>query len=162
MSRAVPVRLRDGGQAALERALADPALRALELDLDGFTELDALVLWLARLPWSDLERLSLTGGTYGNHAALAVGMAGLPLTLRSMAIRGCGLGAPGLTHFAPALPPALEELDLSGNALGDEGAAALLRVKGLAKLRRVDLSGNGIGAASADALRARFGDRLSL
>lgn len=162
MSESVTVRLREGGQAALERALADPALRSLTLDLDGFEDFDALVLWLARLPWCDLESLTVTGGTHGSHGALAVGMAGLPSSLRTLAIRACGLGAPGITHLVPALPNSVATIDFSGNGMGDEGAAALLRAKGLAKLGTLDLSGNGIGSTNADALRARFGERVKL
>ena len=190
MSAAVEIALAKDGQAALERALADPALRSLTLDLRGFTAFDSLVLWLARLPWADLESLASLSGPDGggDHAALAIGMAGLPSTLRSLAIRDSRLGAAGVTHLMPALPSPLEaisfagnrldaaavtallaraprglvELDLSRNPIGDAGAAVIAAHKAGAKLARLALVDAGLGDGGRAALRAAFGERVTL
>src|SRR5262249_16970679 len=53
----------------------------------------------------------------------------------------------------------LEHLNLSGNAISDEGARALA-ASHFENIRLLDLSGCRIGKKAAGALRERFGDRV--
>ena len=186
------LRVKDG-VAAVEKALGDPALRSLELDFADVTDAKvvsyaAMQFWLARLPWSDLEELAGTNARSGDDVAVGFATAGLPSTLRSLAIRASGLRTVGVMHLAPGLPSALTaldfrdnaldgdaiaalfpklpktvaSLDLSGNAIGDAGAAALVSAKVSDALAKIDLSRNGITPAAAAPLTARFGARLVL
>lgn len=187
----VALRVQDG-VAAVEKALSDPALRVLALDFAGVADpgvvsYAAMQFWLARLPWSDLEELSATGAASGDDVAVGFATAGLPSTLRSLAIRSSNLRTVGVVHLAPGLPSALASLslrdnaldggviaalvpklpktitalDLSGNSIGDAGAGALASAKGL-DAATIDLSRNGVTPDAGAALTSRFGARITV
>lgn len=148
--------LREDGGAAVEKALANPALRSLTLDFHGATDPEiyrSMAMWLARLPWTDLEELVAISASFehparrveiaassppdvrpqesvvavlGDYVALGLGTAGLPSTLRSFAIRHGGLTSAGVTQLVPALPSALTALSFRENRLDVSAVDALL------------------------------------
>lgn len=174
--------LRDDGPAAVEKALADPALRSLTLDFQGALDPEiyrSMVMWLARLPWTDLEELVAVSASFehvarrmelsasgprnhgdetvvavlGDYVALGLGTAGLPSTLRTFAIRSGGLTAAGVTQLVPALPSALTTLSFRQNRL-EAGAVDALLAKLPKSVVDLDLGANPIGDAGAASLAA--------
>ena len=98
--------------------------------------------------------------------AAALGQGALP-RLKSLALTNAAIGDAGLVALAPALRrlPALEELYIGGNSLGDEGLAALVAppppagaptttTGGLTKLRVLNLSRTQINDAGCATLAA--------
>eukprot|EP00964_Phaeocystis_antarctica_P080023 scaffold49912_cov66-Phaeocystis_antarctica.AAC.7 len=98
--------------------------------------------------------------------ATALGRGALP-RLESLALGNAGIGDAGLVALAPALrrQPALEELNLTGNPIGDEGLAALVAppppagalpppTGGLTKLKTLNLNRTQITDAGCAALAA--------
>jgi uncharacterized protein (TIGR02996 family) len=72
--------------------------------------------------------------------------------LRCLMLWSNRIGDSGLRSFVAAAPPRLETLDLSGNLIGDDGAADLADSLFCGRLRRLDLSNNRLGEAGALAL----------
>ncbi|MGL4550831.1 MAG: TIGR02996 domain-containing protein [Gemmataceae bacterium] len=72
--------------------------------------------------------------------------------LRSLMLWSNRISDAGLHALAAAAPPRLETLDLSGNVIGNDGAAALADSPFFGRLRRVALSNNRVGDAGALAL----------
>jgi hypothetical protein len=138
-----------------QRALADALTLAREL---RWTEL-ALIGKAEWSSWQTYTKALVRGGWPASRilvvdeisAEQALDIASIG-TLRSLAIRGAGLGAEGARALASLT--GLTTLDLSGNGIGDEGARALASLTGLTTL---DLSGNGIGDEGARALASLTG-----
>jgi hypothetical protein len=78
--------------------------------------------------------------------------------LRRLAVVRCNLFADGARVLARARKAlvALEELDLTGNSIGPEGARALAGAR-LPALRRLTWQANVVGVEGDALLRARFG-----
>jgi hypothetical protein len=135
-----------------QRALADALTLAREL---RWTEL-ALIGKAEWSSWQTYTNALVRGGWPASRilvvdeisAEQALDIASIG-TLRSLAIRGAGLGAEGARALASLT--GLTTLDLSGNGIGDEGARALASLTGLTTLH---LSGNGIGDEDARALES--------
>lgn len=156
--------LREDGAAAVEKALANPALRSLTLDFEGASDPEiyrSMVMWLARLPWTDLEEIVAVSASFGSpvvavlgdYVALGLGTAGLPSTLRSFAIQRGGLTAAGVVQLVPALPSSLTTLSFRENRL-DAGAVDALLAKLPKSVVDLDLGGNPLGDAGASSLAA--------
>ena len=109
-----------------------------------------------------LKRLNLTHARYDSEESNRLddeGVAALLASpylpsLTSVSLRGVGCGAESVRRalLAPGGPERLRELNLSKNALGNEGAAALARAPLLASLTSLNLSANEIGDRGVVAL----------
>lgn len=78
--------------------------------------------------------------------------------LTSLSFANCAFGSCGVTACVASIPvwiaPKIEELDLSNNVIGVEGAGLLAQaLPKFRKLRSLKLSGNGLGPTGAQALR---------
>ena len=156
------------GDHALAPLAELTALRSLSLDRVGVSDAGARALsGLTRL-----THLELSGNPLGDDGAAALG--GLT-ALTALALDRCGVGPRGARELPAAalsvlrlaagaadprlgpgdlaglLNPGLRVLDLSGHALGDDGAARVARG---ARLERLYLSGADIGDPGAAALAA--------
>ena len=149
-----------------------PALEQLDLHApaagpDGVQRL-AAKLGAGALPAVTVLQLVGThvGDAGASALAAALGRGALP-RLKHLFLRSTALGDAGLVALAPALRrrPALEELGLWGNPLGDEGLAALVAppppagappptTGGLAKLKELRLSRTQITDAGCATLAA--------
>lgn len=83
--------------------------------------------------------------------AWSTARSGLAPTLTRLSLADAGLGPHGVQALAEVLPD-LVELDLSGNAIGDEGARTLAASTALGNLEHLRLTGTGIGPVGARAL----------
>ncbi len=125
-------------------------LPATELNLSNNRFSDAGVLALSRnLKAPRLRRLNLSGNTLSRASIDAI--FGAWPTLQILELSRCGLEAPAGTALASATPCELAWLNLAGNALGDEGVAALCQGDWSALLG-LDLSTNALTDASAASL----------
>ena len=120
---------------------------------------------LPAVTWLSLSDIHV-GDAGASALAAALGRGALP-RLRFLYLHSTALGDAGLVALAPALRrlPALEELGLGRNPLGDEGLAALVAppppagappppTGGLTKLKWLDLSDTQIADAGCAALTA--------
>jgi uncharacterized protein (TIGR02996 family) len=82
--------------------------------------------------------------------------------LQTLGLSCNGIGDMGAQAIA-ACPhlPRLASLTLLANRIGDEGALSLARSAHLHEMRSLNLINNPIGAAGREALKVRFGDRVS-
>ncbi len=116
-------------------------LRELGLASNGLTA-DAL----AALPAGGFDALTISDNPAG--AAVARFAPGL----RRLTVAGCRLGPQGATALFGGQLGRLEALDVSRNALGPCGAAALAADRSLGRLAALDLGFNDVGAEGAEAL----------
>lgn len=179
--------LRHAGLAALTRSPLLESVRDLDL---GFNEItDAGVLALAAVCGEPLTRLVLShseltdAGVRGLcHSERLIGrLRHLELQFNAIADEGAAvLASAGLTYLrrldlsknrigptgtrllaaSPELA-GLTHLDLESNPIGDRGAAALVASPHLGQLVRLTLGSSNVGVAGREALRERFGARLS-
>lgn len=100
-----------------------------------------------------LQELDASYNECGGEGNLAIGSTPEAVGLRVLRLDGALQSQPELTRFlsSPYLA-GLEELSLSGNGIGDEGAAAVAEASGLVRLERLSLQDNGIGPEGAAAL----------
>jgi uncharacterized protein (TIGR02996 family) len=127
-----------GGQAAIPSIARMPSLVKLMLGVQGpLTRASIESLAGARL-----ETLDLIGSGAGDLAAEL----GSPI-LRTLRLWHAGLSPVGARALIQRLSPTLENLDLSRNAIGDEGALAIAEAPQLAGL--VDLNLERTGATDA-------------
>ena len=74
------------------------------------------------------------------------------LPVRSLSLRGCGVGAAGARALAAAIA-STETLRLGENTVGDDGAVSLAEaLANASSLATLDVSSNGVGAVGAAAL----------
>ena len=112
---------------------------------------------LAQAPTCTLEELVLTDSQFSPPAmhALCAALLGLSKSLTELRLGDCGLTDGLACILATALHglPGLEEVDLSVNTIGDEGAVAIAgALHGLPGLKEVYLEGNTIGGRGRAAL----------
>ena len=119
-------------------------LEVLGLDETAFTDRAAGLLARAKFP--ALKRLMILPHN-ANHSDQATG-------LPTMTARGIE------SLSAAPWAPGLESLDLSGQSLGDAGAAALARGRRLARLRRLTLMGTGFTSVGLQALTEAYAQQL--
>jgi uncharacterized protein (TIGR02996 family) len=142
-------RLRDAGAGELAWARRAAGLRSLNLADNGLTRAAVPTLTSGRL--HQLTELDLSRNPLGGGLEILAGPS-FP-ELRRLRLNRCRLVGPTLQPLSQ-LPPlsALSLLDLSGNALGTQGARLLAASTRLAGLTELDLSGNEIGNRGAEAL----------
>lgn len=141
----------DASRASYELAAlldAAPAVRVLRLSKAG-----SALRQLAESP--ELARISGIAMRYNDVGEQQIA----PLVrspfiggLRSLDLRGCNLGEGGARVLAAASGLALEDLNLWGNFIGDEGAVTLSSASWLPGLKRLDLGCNRIGTSGGRAL----------
>ena len=82
-----------------------------------------------------LEEIDLLGNHIGDQGAEALAR-GMPQRLKRLRLQsrfglpthlGCSLSAAGIASLAAVLPPTLEEFDVRGNLIGNQGADALAK-----------------------------------
>jgi uncharacterized protein (TIGR02996 family) len=144
--------------------------------LAGLAELDAFAVnWTAkavqRLTASgalgNLTSLELSSNPVGDEGAKALAGCSQLARLRHLGLYGNEeellIDDGGARAIAEARHwTGLESLALDSNAIGDEGALALARSPTLAGLRSLHMEGNPLSPAGKEALRDRFGERVSL
>ncbi|KAL1521820.1 hypothetical protein AB1Y20_021471 [Prymnesium parvum] len=142
------------GVAALLRGLEDAAcpLLALDLELKGLGATAAAVLDALLRRCSCLQQLKLSRNPLGR----ALPAAGLPATLVELELRDAAVSAEVIDALldAAAALPALRLVDLSENALADEGCARVARLLALTAISRLKMRGCAVGGAGGEALVA--------
>jgi len=84
-------------------------------------------------------------------------------SLTVLALSGNSVGDAGAAALAGSQHlGSLTLLDLGANGIGSKGALALAKSTTLETLESLELSGNDVGKAAESKLKARFGDRLKL
>lgn len=109
-----------------------------------------------RLDGNDLSSAAQLGGSLA--AAAASGSSGSGL--RHLHLQRCGLDGSAAAALAASLPVGLASLDLSGNAIGSQGATALAEALATGagqRLSKLVLCGCGLDDAGIDALAAALG-----
>lgn len=136
------------GFEALVRAPFFAQLESLSLDDNDFDEKALDILATLSKPIS-LQSLSLDDNPLGRVGAAY--LAGTPAfsSLTKLSLTGCSLGPEGAKELAEAMLPALENLDVSKNRLGDTGLAELTSRPHA--VRQLDLNSDTIGL---DGIRA--------
>ncbi len=159
----------------LSRGAVGPTTNVLDLSGNRLTPRSIEALGSLDLPM--LTSLTLDGSPIGDEGLLVLGRAATFRQLRTLSVARTGITAEGLAAFLATAPPALTNLSLDGNNIGDAGARALagykagwttlgLRAVGLSSQGASDLAGsgaldrcsyldvadNGLDEASTDAL----------
>ncbi len=142
------------------RALADSeALASVEGLCLGHNPLgdEGVGALVASPRFARLRVLKLSGGYGGEErpgAVLGRAMRDAPMagTLEQLDLSGAALGPEGALALAVAPLVRLRQLNLSGNAIGDAGVVALAGSAAWGALRWLELSGNGLGDDGALAL----------
>jgi len=152
------------GVQTIEALVSDPVRRATLRDLSlGFGAVDdRAVATLANAVMERVETLKLTHSPKVTQlGAQALARAAWP-ALRALNVSGARLGSPGLEVLLDAtFAPQLEVLGLDATALGDAGMAALCE-RDMPALNNLQLRKNGLGDASLHALgRAPFAAALT-
>jgi uncharacterized protein (TIGR02996 family) len=155
---AVINRLGTGGLELVARATCAKRVRSLNIQS---CQLERITTEIGEL--SSLEWLVLDANVLGPDSAAALASAA-PTSLRELRLNSNRLRTAGVQALAKSNRlDNLVELDLVYNDVGEKGLLALAESKGLAKLRRLDVRSNpGVTPKVARALRARFGDGVSL
>jgi uncharacterized protein (TIGR02996 family) len=112
---------------------------------------------------SGLRSLDLSSNGYGDSLAEAVVASPRSESLTTLDLCENNLGDRGAVALANA--PRLAKLTtllLSSNRIGEQGGLALAASPHLASLQRLHLEGEDVGASARDALRVRFGLRVTL
>ena len=169
----------DAGAVALAHAIAQqkpPHLLLLDFSGSKFGEAGMAALApVVCAPGAALRRLNLrnieTCGDAGA-AALAPVLAARSCPLDELLLSGCGVGARGAAALAAALLERADSgktstqlrLDLSDNALGDDGAAAISQALAAphCALSRLELNNCNVGARGAVVLAAALRRNTSL
>lgn len=172
-----------GPEGASALAAAAPnALALRQLDLGQNALGDAGALALASLPVAarlSLEeaQISATGARalletarcprllLGGNALGSGSLAGLTKlspSLEVLVLTRTRIGAGDAVTLASLPAPALRELDLRGNALGDEGVRALAKARWFGQLTRLDIADTDATSVSLEALQALWGERGGL
>lgn len=146
--------LKDAGAIALADS-GFSSLQALDVSYNGITSKGVDALTRLR----GLKRLVLSDNAIGNAGLENVMSTLAPVELE---LGNCGLTPLGIEVLAES-PHAskLKLLDLSANAVGEEGAQALLRSKHLSNLRTLRCAAKGIEPKTLKQLSERFGREAS-
>jgi hypothetical protein len=165
--------------AAFGKRLAAGAVgpKTNALDLSGNRLTHTSIQALGKLDLATLTSLTLDGNKIGDEGLRLLGTLPAFAQLRTLHLAHTGVTADGLATFLRTPPPALTNLGLNGNAVGDAGAASLaahptgwttlgLRDVGLTAAGAkallagdaldgcsyLDVAGNGLDTATTDAL----------
>jgi uncharacterized protein (TIGR02996 family) len=144
----------NAGAAALAASRKLPALAALYVSGNDITDPKAFASLIAGPAFPVLTGLNLRDNRAGELDAKMLASEGRGPTLRLLSLRHCSLSAQAMAALASA--PTLIKLvaiDLAGNKIGDEGAAAIAASK-YSQLTCIDLGTNGITAKGVKALLA--------
>jgi uncharacterized protein (TIGR02996 family) len=120
---------------------------------DLYPSITGMAALLGSVHLGSLRDLSVSCWIPGADGRRLAGHPGLA-RLTVLGLRGCLLGAAEAAALAGSRHLRIARLDLSRNALRDEGVKALLRARWLPSLRELDLSFNGFGDQGAEALAA--------
>lgn len=150
----------DDGALMLAGAPGVPLTR-LVLSHSELTDAGVRALCLSSRLISQLRHLELQFNAIDNEGARILATAGLT-HLRRLDLSKNRIGAGGTRALAAAPDLAgLTHLDLESNPIGDLGAAALVASPHLGRLVRLTLGSSNVSLSGREALRERFGDRLS-
>ncbi len=151
------VALNDAGVRHLFPARGDRRLDSLTLANCGLA--DGAVRWLTwAAPVAGLKHLDLSGNPNVAGSLGGFGREGTPAGLRALGLRQCGLTDPDVKPLTrAAFWPALVELDLRFNQIGNAGALHLVRADPPPDLTALLLTGNPIHEPLRQRLRARYG-----
>jgi Ran GTPase-activating protein (RanGAP) involved in mRNA processing and transport len=163
----------DGLSALLEGVGSSVGLRTLDLSscsLEGEGAVQPLAAALQQGKLPSLGVLRLDGNTLsGTGIAALADTFGAAASLQQLHLQRCCLGPEAAAALAPALPSALQVLNLAGNTIGSRGALALaaaMTAGSVPQLHKLVLCDCGLGddgiAAVAAALGATAAGSLAL
>lgn len=146
------VRCGDTGALMLASSLQTPTVRLRDLSLDGnsLSEIGVSSLGEALVVNTTLTRLNVSNNPLGDVGAAAMAVAlQTNLTLTALSLQNTRLSAVGVRDLATALSinNTLVLLDLSHNAIGDEGASAVVPL--IHQLQSLSMSCCQLGDATA-------------
>src|SRR5262249_8531015 len=109
-----------------------------------------------------LASLDLSGNQVGDAGVRALALSANAAGLRKLRLMTCGVTDTGAVALASPHLAGLQELDLNNSSVTDDGARALAESPHLAGLKSLGLRYSQVGTAGCSALRAGFGEAVSL
>lgn len=141
--------LGDDGVCALAVSPLNQRLAQLDVSRNELTWRGGLALSKLAVR---LRRLDVSHNPLGDRGVIGLTKSGRCFELERLNLSNVSAGPDALAHLDAYNMPALEELDLSGNALGEAGVYTLVCARDGAQLRALDLSGTGLNARAVRTL----------